>query len=102
MSEPRSHALAEAAAEYGSDSSASRYAKISISLPIDLVEEVRAAASEAGTTVSGVVVAALRQSIAAWDQARIDAALEAQNAESVELANAYLPTAASLWSKLEW
>jgi hypothetical protein len=98
----RCHALAETTAEYGSDASGSRSAKVSISLPIDLLDEVRAAASETGTTVSGVIAAALRRTMATWDQERIDAALEAQNAESIELAEAYLPTAAALWSKLEW
>lgn len=100
-STPRSHALAETAAEYG-DPSDSPYAKLSISLPADLADEVRAAASETGMTVSAVIAAALRRAVATWDQERIDAALESQNAESLELAEAALPTAAALWARLEW
>jgi hypothetical protein len=95
-------AFAEAAAAYGVDSSSGPHTKLSISLPTELVDLVRGAASERGTSVSAVIAAALRRTLVEADQARLDAAIEAQNEENLEWANAYLPIAAKLWSELEW
>ena len=98
----RRHALAETAAAYAADTAPASHAKLSISLPADLAEQVRLAATESGTSVSAVIAAALRRSIAAADQERLDAAIEAQNDENLEFAQAYVPIAARLWAELEW
>lgn len=95
-------AFAEAVAPYGSDPSSGPHTKLSISLPTDLVELVRGAAAERGLSVSAVISAALRRTLQEADQARLDAAIDAQNDENLEWANAYLPIAAKLWSELEW
>ena len=55
-----------------------------------------------GFLCAAVIAAALRRSIAAADQERLDAAIEAQNDENLEFAGAYLPIAARLWADLEW
>ena len=95
-------AFAEAAAAYGVDSSSGPHTKLSISLPTELVMLVRAAASERGLSVSAVIAAALRRTLVEADQARLDAAIEAQNEENIEWARAYLPVATKLWSEVEW
>jgi hypothetical protein len=105
MDDRRSHQrklFSEAVAPYGSDNSAASHTKLSISLPTDLVELVRGAAAEAGVSVSSMIGAALRRTLEDADQARLDAAIEAQNEENLEWAKAYLPIAAKLWSELEW
>ncbi len=96
-------AFAEAVASYGADaSSGGPHTKLSISLPSDLVVVVRGAAAEGGTSVSAMIGAALRRTLEEAEQARLDAAIEAQNEESLEWAMAYLPIAAKLWSEIEW
>jgi hypothetical protein len=95
-------AFAEAVAPYAADEARGAHTKLSISLPTELVELVRAAAAEGGTTVSGMIAAALRKSLEDAEQARLDAAIEAQNEENLEWAVAYLPIAAALWSEIEW
>jgi Arc/MetJ-type ribon-helix-helix transcriptional regulator len=95
-------AFAEAVAPYGAEGSPGRHTKLSISLPAELVEMVRGAAAERGISVSAVIGGALRRTLEETDQARLDAAIEAQNEENLEWANAYLPIAAKLWSELEW
>jgi hypothetical protein len=95
-------AIAETLAPYGADAAAGSHTKLSISLPTELVELVREAAVESGTTVSGMVAAALRRTLADAEQVRLDAAIEAQNEENLEWAEAYLPIAAKLWSEIEW
>ena len=105
MSESNSHlvkSVAEALAPYGSEGPTARHAKVSISLPADLVEVVRAIALDSKLSVSAVVAASLRRTIEEADQARLDAAIEAQNEENLEWAKAYLPVAAKLWSEIEW
>lgn len=105
MSERQSYqrrAFAEAVAAYGPDGASGPHTKLSISLPTDLVELVRGAASERGTSVSAMIGAALRRTLEEADQARLDAAIQAQNEENLEWATAYLPIAARLWSELEW
>jgi hypothetical protein len=94
--------LAEALAPYGADDPRGAHTKLSISLPSDLLELVRAAAAQSGQTVSGTIAASLRHTLADAEQARLDAALEAQADENRQLADAYSRTAAELWSRLEW
>ena len=95
-------AFAEAVTPYGADASDAPHTKLSISLSSDLVELVRAAAAESGLSVSATIGAALRRTLQDAEQARLDAAIEAQNEENLEWAKAYLPIAAKLWSELEW
>jgi hypothetical protein len=96
-------AFAEAVAPYGSDATTrAPYTKLSISLPTELVELVRAVASETGSSVSATIAASLRRTLEEAEQERLDAAIEAQNEENLDWANAYLPIAAKLWSELEW
>ena len=98
----RSHALAETTAAYGAGPPASSHAKLSITLPADLAEQVRSAAQESGTSVSGVIAAAVRSAIARADQERLDAAIVAQNEENLAWAAAFLPMTSRLWSETEW
>jgi len=95
-------AFAEAVAPYSSDRASGPHTKLSISLPADLVELVRGAASERGLSVSAMIGAALRRTLEEADQARLDAAIDAQNEENLEWAQAYLPVAAKLLSEIEW
>ena len=95
-------AFAEAVAPYGSQGVAGPHTKLSISLPAPLVELVRGAAAESGTTVSAMIGAALRRTFEEAEQASLDAAIDAQNEENLEWAKAYLPIAAKLWSEIEW
>lgn len=98
---PPRHSLAEAAAAYGADTAAT-HTKLSISLPADLVEQVRLAAAETGVSVSGVIAAALRGTITRSDQARLDDAVDAQNEENMAWADAFLPSTLKLWSEIDW
>ena len=98
----RRRAFAEAVAGYGSNGASGPHTKLSISLPTDLVDVVRGAASERGMSVSAMIGAALRRTLEEADQARLDAAIEAQNEENLEWATAYLPVAGKLSSELEW
>jgi predicted DNA-binding protein len=98
----RARFLREAVAPYESSDAAAGHTKLSISLPTELVEAVRATATETGASVSAVIASAIRASIEAAEQADLDAAIEAQNEENLEWANAYLPIAAKLWSEIEW
>ena len=98
----RTRAVAEVLAPYGNDPDRGPHTKVSISLPSELVEEVKAAAARAGLTFSGAVAASIRRTLDDAEQARLDAAIEVQNEENLAWANAYLPVAAKLWSELEW
>jgi post-segregation antitoxin (ccd killing protein) len=96
-------AFAEAVAPYGSDTSTrAPHTKLSISLPTELVELVKAVAADTGSSVSATIAASLRRTLEEAEQERLDAAIEAQNEENLEWANAYLPITAKLWSELEW
>ena len=95
-------AFAESVTSYGAEPSGGAHTKLSISLPTDLVELVRAAAAEGGTSVSAMIGAALRRTLEDAEQERLDAAIEAQNEENLDWAKAYLPIAAKLWSELDW
>jgi hypothetical protein len=99
---PRRRALAETAATYGPGATAASHAKLSITLPADLADQVKAAAEESGTSVSGVIAAALRSAIARTEQDHLDAAIDAQNEENRSWAEAFLPATSKLWSELEW
>ncbi len=98
----RARQIAETIAPYGAEGSRGPHTKLSISLPTELLEEVREAAAASGLSVSGAIAASLRRTLADADQARLDAAIDAQNEENLAWANAYLPIAARLWSEIEW
>lgn len=105
MSERWSHstkAFAEALAPYSAEAASSARTKLSVSLPTELVELVREAATESGTSVSGMIAAAVRRTLEDAEQARLDRALELDAEENLAWANAYLPIAAKLWADLEW
>ena len=105
MSERQSYqrrAFAETVATYQSQGAAGPHTKLSISLPTDLVELVRGAASERGVSVSAMIGAALRRTLEEANQARLDAAIDAQNEENLAWAKAYQPIASRLMSELEW
>lgn len=101
MSAKGNHSLAETAAAYGSAQRTSSV-KVSITLPADLVEEVRIAASQTGTGVSGVIAAALRHSLAVAQQARIDEALALDAADNAEYGRVGEALAAETWAELKW
>jgi len=104
MSETRSRGrlLREAVAEYKAEGPGNAHAKVSISLPAELLEVVKAAAAEGGQTVSAVIAASLRRTIAAAEQESLDRAIALDAEENLEWANAFLPITAKLWSELEW
>ena len=94
--------LHETLSPYGQHGVDSGTTKLSISLPTELVDVVRTTARESGSTVSALIAAALRRTLEEAEQAEIDRALEADAEEDLAWAEAYLPVAAKLWSKLEW
>lgn len=94
--------LRETIAPYSARGAARGHTKLSISLPTDLVEVVRVAAAESGLTVSATIAAALRRTVEDAEQARLDAALDADRADNLALARAYAPVAADLMSNEEW
>jgi hypothetical protein len=96
------HALAETASTYGTDAASAAHTKLSISLPTELVEQVRVAAAEAGTSVSGVIAASLRRSIAGVDQERLDRALGLDAEDNASWANDALALTARAWAELTW
>ena len=98
----RGRLLREALAPYAKGDEPVGFVKLSISLPADVVEIVRAAATESGLSVSATIAAAVRRTVEDAEQTRLDAALEAQNEENVAFARAYEPIAAELLAKLEW
>jgi ribbon-helix-helix CopG family protein len=100
-SDSRGRLLRDAVAPYAAGEQAT-FVKLSISLPADTVEVVRAAAAESGMSVSATIAAALRRTLGDAEQARLDAALEADREENLAWARAYEPIAAELLSKLEW
>ena len=98
----RTRMFRETLAPYGESGSASGTTKLSISLPTDLVEVIRATARDSGSTVSALIAAALRRTLADAEQADIDRALDAQAQENLDWAEAFQPITAKLWSELEW
>ncbi len=95
-------AFAERLATYEPSEGRVPHTKLSISLPSDVVDALRAASERTGLTLSATVAAAIRHAIEAAEQAELDAAIEAQNEENEALANAYLPVAQQLWERIEW
>jgi hypothetical protein len=105
MDDDRSHQrrlFAEAVAPYGADTSTTPHTKLSISLPTDLVELVRATASATGASVSATIGASLRRTLQDAEQANLDRALELDAEESLAWAEATMPMTAKLWAELEW
>ncbi len=98
----RARILRETLAPYGQGRSSERTAKLSISLPTELIEIVRATAHASGSTVSALIAASLRRTLEEAEQADIDRALEAQAQENLDWAEAFRPTTADLVSKSEW
>jgi hypothetical protein len=92
----------EALEPYLAMQEAGGYAKLSISLPRPLMEVVREVAAETGSTVSGVVAASLRRFVDEIEQARLDAALEADREENLAWARAAAPMDARLLEDIEW
>ena len=99
---PQRHRLAETVEVYGVERVDRGHTKLSISLPVELAEEVRLAAAATGLGVSGVIAAAIRGSIATADQARLDRALELDAEANLAWANAALALTARAWADPEW
>ena len=100
---PRSPAtMRETLSPYLGASEPGPYAKLSISVPSALLDVVRSVAEETGTSVSGVVAATLRRLVDEVEQARLDAALDADRAENLEFARAAAPSDAALLRDLKW
>jgi hypothetical protein len=98
----RGRLLRDAVAPYAAGETTATVVKLSISLPADVVEVVRAAATESGMSVSATIAAALRRTLGDAEQARIDAALAADREENVAWATASAAASAKLVSELEW
>ena len=99
----RGRLLGESVAPFSSaESSTVPYTKLSISLPSDLVDVVKAAATESCLSVSATIVAALRRTLEDAEQARLDAALELDADEDRAWAAAGADTHARLVAELEW
>ncbi len=93
--------FSEAVAPYG-ETAAGPHTKLSISLPSDLVDLVRASAKTSGLSVSGIVAASLRRTIEAAEEESLDRALELDAEENLAWAEAFLPITAKLWAEIEW
>ena len=98
----RGRLLRDAVAPYAASEPTASFVKLSVSLPADVVEVIRAAAAVSGMSVSATIAAALRRTLGDAEQARLDAALEAQSEENLDFARAYAPITAELIAKLEW
>lgn len=98
----RARLLRESIAPYAGRDSDVGVTKLSISLPSDLVEIVRATSTEQGLSVSATIAAALRRTLADAEQVRLDAALAADAEENVAWAKATAAVNAKLVSELEW
>jgi hypothetical protein len=94
----RTRAARESAAPYGTE----LVDKVSISLPPGLAARARAQADREASSLSAVVVAALREQFEREDQAELDVALEVDREESIRAAEAFLPYAAALFAEAEW
>jgi hypothetical protein len=98
----RGKLLHETLTPYASAPAGATFTKLSISLPTELVEVIRAAAAESGLSVSATIAAALRRTLEDAEQTRLDAALELDREENLAWAETYAPIAAELIGKLEW
>jgi hypothetical protein len=95
------HAFSETAAAYGHEAS-TRHEKLSISLPAELVAELRKAADETQGGVSRIIAASLRRTLRDAEQARIDRALELDAEANEAWADETLAMTARAWVNLEW
>ena len=100
--EPPFPSVREALEPYLTATEAGPFAKLSISVPEQLLATVREVADETGTSVSGVVAASLRRLRDEVEQAKLDAALEADREENLEWARAAAPMDAKLLEDVEW
>jgi hypothetical protein len=98
----RQKLFAEAVAPYGDAASAGPHSKLSISLPTDLLDLVKASAAASGLSVSATIAASLRQTLEAAEQANLDRALELDAEESLAIVEAYMPATIQLLNELEW
>ena len=98
----RGRLLRDAVAPNASGEPATSFIKLSISLPADVVDVVRAAATDSGMSVSATIAAALRRTLGDAEQARLDAALEVDRDENLAWAEATAPIAGELLADLEW
>jgi hypothetical protein len=94
--------FAEALAPYGEAGSTGPHTKLSISLPTDLLELVKASAATSGLSVSATIAASLRRTMGDAEQANLDRALELDAEWNEAWAKATLPMTAKLWAELEW
>ena len=94
----RRRSVRESAAPYGAET----VDKVSISLPPGLAARARAQADLADSSLSAVVAGALREHFEREDQARLDAALDADREEGIRAAEAFLPYARALFAEAEW
>jgi hypothetical protein len=95
--------MREALAPYGSSESEPRgISKLSISLPKDLVELVKATAHESGMSVSATIAASLRRTLVEKEQELLDRALELDADENRAWAEASADVHARLIAELEW
>lgn len=78
------------------------FEKISVSLPAGLVARARDLAASRRSSVSAVVSDALRDALAADDQARLDEVVAADAAESIRTAEEMLPYAVALLAESDW
>jgi hypothetical protein len=105
MSDRESHQrelFAEALAPYGTSGSSGPHTKLSISLPSDLVELVRASAEASGQTVSATIAASLRRTLEEAEQANLDRALELDAEWNLAWVQATMPITIDLLNELEW
>jgi hypothetical protein len=100
--EPPLPSVREALEPYLAATEGGPYAKLSISVPEALLKTVREVADETGTSVSGVVAATLRRLVDEVEQAKLDAALEADREENLAWARATAPMNALLLADVEW
>ena len=98
----RARLLRESVAPYVAKDVSAGVTKLSISLPADLADLVRASAAESGSTVSSVIAAALRRALEEAEQRRLDAALALDAEENLAWAEAAADTNAKLLADLEW
>jgi len=94
--------FAEALAPYSASGSSGPHTKLSISLPSDLLELVKATAEASGQTVSATIAASLRRTLDEAEQANLDRALELDSEWNLEWVKATSPITAKLWEELEW
>jgi hypothetical protein len=95
------HRLAETAAAYRPEPR-EPHTKLSISLPTDLVAELRTASAESGLGVSGLVAAAIRRTLDADDQERLNRALALDAEDNAAWATDALALTARAWADLQW